>query len=170
MFRASAVQFFPIQIMKFMLLDIVVSCQFIHILFISCIDVHADMDTSLFRARPNPKDTSALTLQHRHRSSTIRVDPDMGSVLTCRHRMLREWVLDDRVRPYIIQSGFYVFHRVGRVKVDWLLITALVERWRLETHTFHMPVGKMTITLQDVAILFGLHVHGHTVTSTTDIN
>ncbi|RVX03620.1 Serine/threonine-protein phosphatase 7 long form-like [Vitis vinifera] len=105
------------------------------------------MDTSLFRARPNPKDTSALTLQHRHRSSTIRVDPDMGSVLTCRHRMLREWVLDDRVRPYIIQSGFYVFHRVGRVKVDWLLITALVERWRLETHTFHMPVGEMTITL-----------------------
>ena len=82
-----------------MLLDIVVSCQFIHILFISCIDVHADMDTLLFRARPNLEDTSMLTFQHRCRSSTIHVDPYMGSVLTCRHRMLQEWVLDDRVRP-----------------------------------------------------------------------
>ena len=94
----------------------------------------------------------------------------MGHVLTCQHRFRREWVLDYRVWLYIIQSGFYVFHRVGHVKVDWPLITALVERWCLETHTFHMPVGKMTITLQDVAILFGLRVHGHTVTSTTDIN
>ncbi|RVW29435.1 Serine/threonine-protein phosphatase 7 long form-like [Vitis vinifera] len=129
-----------------------------------------NMDTPLFRARPDPEDTSVLTLQHRHRSSTIRVDPDMGSVLSCRHRMLREWVLDDRVRPYIIQSGFYVFHRVGHVKVDWPLITALVERWRPETHTFHMPVGEMTITLQDVAILLGLRVHGHPVTGSTDID
>ena len=111
-----------------MLLDIVVSCQFIHILFISCIDVNADMDTPLFPARPDLEDTSVLTLQHRHRSSTIRVDPDMGHVLTCRHRFHREWVSDDRVRPYIIQLGFYVFHRVGHVKVYWPLITAPVER------------------------------------------
>ena len=105
------------------------------------------MYTPLFPTCPDPEDTSVLTLQHRHRSSTIRVDPDMGSVLTFRHRFRREWVLDDRVRPYIIQSRFHVFHRVGHVKVDWPLITALVERWHPETHTFHMPVGEMTITL-----------------------
>ncbi|KAL6340122.1 hypothetical protein AAG906_038957 [Vitis piasezkii] len=104
---------------------IIVSCQFIHILLISCIDVHANMDTPLFPARLDPEDTSVLTLQHRHRSSTICVDPNM--------------VLDDRIRPYITQSEFYVFHRVGHVKVDWPLITALVERWRPKTHTFHMP-------------------------------
>ena len=111
-----------------MLLDIIVSCQFIHILFISCIDVHADMDTSLFLACPDPKDTSVLTLQHRHRSSTICVDPNMGHVLTCRHRFHREWVSDDRVRPYIIQLGFYVFHQVGHVKVDCPLTTTSVEK------------------------------------------
>nr|CAN68681.1 hypothetical protein VITISV_002621 [Vitis vinifera] len=100
----------------------------------------SDMDTRLFPARPNPKDTSVLTFQHQHQSSTIRVDPDMGHVLTCRHRFCQEWVLDDRVQPFIIQSRFYVFHRVGHVKVDWPLITALVERWLPETHTFHMLV------------------------------
>ena len=62
LFRGNDVQIFTILIMKFMLLDIIVSCQFIHILFISCIDVHADMDTPLFRARLDPEDTSVLTL------------------------------------------------------------------------------------------------------------
>ena len=33
-----------------------------------------------------------------------------------------------------------------------------------------MPVGEMTITLQDVAILFGLRVHGHPVIGSTDID
>ena len=39
------------------------------------------------------------------------------------------------------------------------LATCLVERWRLETHTFHVPVGEMTITLQDVSIILGLHIN-----------
>ncbi|RVW49051.1 Serine/threonine-protein phosphatase 7 long form-like [Vitis vinifera] len=78
--------------------------------------VGSNMDTPLFPTRSDLKDTSVLTLQHQHRSSTIRVDPDMGHVLTCRHKFHQEWVLDDYVRPYIIQSRFYVFHRVGHVK------------------------------------------------------
>ena len=78
--------------------------------------------------------------------------------------------MDDRVRPYIEQSGFYTFHRVGYIKLDWPLITALVERWRPETHTFHMLVGEMTVTLQDVAILFGLRVHGLPIIGTMDID
>ena len=86
LFRENAAQNFTILIMKFMLLDIIVSCQFIHILLISCIDVHVDMDTPLFPTRPDLEDTSMLTLQRRHRSSIIRVDPNMGNVLTCRHR------------------------------------------------------------------------------------
>ena len=94
----------------------------------------------------------------------------MGTILTCRHKFPQEWVLDDHIWSYIIQSGFFAFHQVGHVQLDWPLTTALVERWCPETHTFHMPVGEMTITLHDVTILFRLHVHGHLVTGTTDIN
>ncbi|KAL6331361.1 hypothetical protein AAG906_011298 [Vitis piasezkii] len=77
-----------------------------------------------------------LTYQ-RHRSSIILVNPDMGTILTCRHKFPSEWVLDDHIRLYIIQSGFFAFHQVGHVQLDWPLITTLVERWCLETHIPH---------------------------------
>ena len=51
--------------------------------------------------------------------------------------------------------------------LDWHLITAFVERWRPETHTFHLPYGECTITLQDVAIQLGLPIDGLPVTGST---
>ncbi|KAK5838961.1 hypothetical protein PVK06_007711 [Gossypium arboreum] len=38
------------------------------------------------------------------------------------------------------------------------LISALVERWRLETYTFHLSCGECIITLEDVALQLGLQV------------
>ncbi|QHN94256.1 uncharacterized protein DS421_17g599650 [Arachis hypogaea] len=40
---------------------------------------------------------------------------------------------------------------------------AFVERWRLETHTFHFPFGECTVTLQDVAYQLGLPINGQYV-------
>ena len=44
------------------------------------------------------------------------------------------------------------------VKLDRSLLSALVDRWRPETHTFHLPYGEMAPTLQDVAMLLGLSI------------
>ncbi|CAI0390226.1 unnamed protein product [Linum tenue] len=46
---------------------------------------------------------------------------------------------------------------------DTCLITALVERWRPETSTFHLPVGEVTIILEDVATLTDLPIEGEPV-------
>ncbi|XP_075675238.1 serine/threonine-protein phosphatase 7 long form homolog [Castanea sativa] len=44
---------------------------------------------------------------------------------------------------------------------------AFVERWRLETHTFHLPHGETTITLQDVEVLLGIPIDGEAIVGTT---
>ncbi|KAK5819398.1 hypothetical protein PVK06_024396 [Gossypium arboreum] len=43
-------------------------------------------------------------------------------------------------------------------KLDPIHINALLERWRPKTHTFHLPYGECTITLEDVALQLGLPV------------
>src|SRR5579883_1323876 len=50
-----------------------------------------------------------------------------------------------------------------KIQLDRSLLTALVDRWRPETHTFHLPCGEMTPTLQDVSFLFGIPIHGDAV-------
>ncbi|RYR50017.1 hypothetical protein Ahy_A07g036567 [Arachis hypogaea] len=42
----------------------------------------------------------------------------------------------------------------------------LIERWRPESHTLHLPCGEMTITLQDVAYQLRLRIDGDLVSST----
>ena len=50
--------------------------------------------------------------------------------------------------------------RSRRFPYDQSLLSALVDRWRPETHTFPMPFGEMTVTIQDVTMLTGLPLHG----------
>ena len=79
---------------------------------------------------------------------------------------LIQWRMDPRICPYVIHAGFYDIYRLGHIIIDWPLITCLVERWRPETHTFRVPIGEMTITLQDVAIILGLRIDGPAVIGT----
>ena len=72
--------------------------------------------------------------------------------------------LHPRVLALLLDAEFYGAYQIGHIQLDWALVTALVERWRVETHTFHMPIGECTITLQDVEILTGLPVDGEPVT------
>lgn len=74
------------------------------------------------------------------------------------------------IKPLIERAGFSDVVSVGSFKIIPALVTAMVERWRPETHTFHLPVGECTITLQDVAMLLGLPVDGKAVTTSTQRN
>jgi hypothetical protein len=44
--------------------------------------------------------------------------------------------------------------------MDAAALTTLVDRWRPETHTLHLPSGKITVTLQDIAMIHGLPIDG----------
>ncbi|KAI3472505.1 hypothetical protein Pfo_030962, partial [Paulownia fortunei] len=71
--------------------------------------------------------------------------------------------LHPRVVHMLYDMGFYGVYRCGHFDMDFHLITALVERWRPETHTFHFRIGEVTVTLQDVAVIWGLPVDGQPV-------
>ncbi|KAL0010547.1 hypothetical protein SO802_005655 [Lithocarpus litseifolius] len=50
-------------------------------------------------------------------------------------------MVDDRVIDIIKALGLEGLLRIPGREIDHGLITALVERWRSETHAFHMPHG-----------------------------
>ncbi|CAN0903675.1 Serine/threonine-protein phosphatase 7 long form homolog [Linum grandiflorum] len=62
--------------------------------------------------------------------------------------------------PYLQEVGLLLFEGLAAFNPDPHLITVLMERWRLETNTFHMYHEEVSITLQDVAHLTGLAVSG----------
>ena len=81
---------------------------------------------------------------------------------------MRMWMMDIRICPYVIRTGFYGVYRLGHIMIiGHLSLVSLrdnVERWWPETHMFHVSVGDMTIMLQDVAIILGLRIDGPAVT------
>ncbi|MFQ6628514.1 hypothetical protein Gotur_008234 [Gossypium turneri] len=69
------------------------------------------------------------------------------------------------IENYLREAGFWYVATVGRgCKLDPKLISALIERWRLKTHTFHLLCGECTIMLEDVNLQLGLPVDGYAVT------
>ncbi|XP_057734251.1 protein MAIN-LIKE 1-like [Arachis stenosperma] len=71
-----------------------------------------------------------------------------------------------RLEPYLRRTGFYHAYLIKHYEYDNPLISAFVERWCPETHTFHLPWGERTITLEDVVMQLGLPVGGEPVSGT----
>ena len=94
---------------------------------------------------------------------------EVPGVLTCRHREkgLLEGGLDPQIAAYITDAGLDGLLQVPHMDLDHALITMLVERWRSKTHSFHLPHGKMTITLQDIKVIMGVPVDGLSVVGFT---
>ena len=48
--------------------------------------------------------------------------------------------------------------------MDGPLLTAFIDRWRPETHTFHLPSKEMSILMHDVGYILGFRLDGPAVT------
>ncbi|XP_016196015.1 serine/threonine-protein phosphatase 7 long form homolog [Arachis ipaensis] len=69
----------------------------------------------------------------------------------------------EQIRPYLRRAEFEYVAYMVEFEHDWSLASTLIERWRPESHTFHLPCGEMTITLQNVAYQLGLRIDGDPV-------
>ncbi|PKA50956.1 Serine/threonine-protein phosphatase 7 long form like [Apostasia shenzhenica] len=80
--------------------------------------------------------------------------------------MLREWPM---TCPIFIDA--FNIAGVGNIRyldyiiLDHRLLAALVRRLSLETNTFHLPVGEMIVTLQDIAVILGIRIDGNPLIS-----
>ncbi|CAN6200537.1 unnamed protein product [Urochloa humidicola] len=82
------------------------------------------------------------------------------------HKGFLDMRYDDRYTPLLERAGLDAISflvRRGLPPFNSAALTALVDRWRPETHTFHLPFGEMTVTLQDCQKMLGLKIDGRPV-------
>ncbi|KAJ3680402.1 hypothetical protein LUZ60_016680 [Juncus effusus] len=119
------------------------------------------------RDEPNIPEYPLHSQQRKHRTNAFSQDGDvdLNAMRFRQHEMTVPW--DERYKDYFSDACLLQTQRIGFIQWDARLITALRERWRKETHTFHMPHGEMTITLDDVSCLLGLWCDGEALCRNT---
>ncbi|KAG8478257.1 hypothetical protein CXB51_028028 [Gossypium anomalum] len=76
---------------------------------------------------------------------------------------------DARLMLYLELARFGSVALIRTFDLRYDLISALVERWHPETHTFHLPCGECIVTLEDVALQLGLPIYGSPLTGVSAI-
>ncbi|KOM47323.1 hypothetical protein LR48_Vigan07g102700 [Vigna angularis] len=66
----------------------------------------------------------------------------------------------EAIEPYISMSGLGSLVNLSYEYANHGLIVALSERWHHETNIFHLPIGEMSVTLDDVLNLLHLPIMG----------
>nr|XP_012573601.2 protein MAIN-LIKE 1-like [Cicer arietinum] len=76
-------------------------------------------------------------------------------------KKLKEAVIENQeVEELVKSSGLYTLLKCSYEMIDKGLISAFVERWHRDTNSFHLPIGEMTITLDDVSSLLHIPIIG----------
>ncbi|XP_071704574.1 serine/threonine-protein phosphatase 7 long form homolog [Rutidosis leptorrhynchoides] len=108
--------------------------------------------TNQVRARSEPVDSSLLFLQaeRNHISYVVftkKLDED--TLIKPRRADLSFWqyikqlpneTINEHVQVYLDNVGLGLLAKLGKQRLDWSLVTAMIERWRLEAHTFHLSI------------------------------
>jgi hypothetical protein len=77
-------------------------------------------------------------------------------------------VFDNHYMPLLWRANLLAITNIvsrGMLVFNATAITAMVDRWRSETHSFHLPCGEMTVTLEDMAMILGMLIRGRPITS-----
>ena len=98
-------------------------------------------------------------------NETFRLQVSNIDTIYIRHPDSAPWEIDARIIPFLQRARLYEFHLKAYDSVDRAMVTALLKRWRQETHTFHLPLGEATVTLLDVAVLTRLPIEGAAVST-----
>ncbi|XP_058762941.1 protein MAIN-LIKE 2-like [Vicia villosa] len=69
-------------------------------------------------------------------------------------------MLPPEMEALVSRLGLTCLQRTSLTKIDVNLVSAFVEMWHIETSSFHMPFGEVTITIDDVASLLHLPIGG----------
>ncbi|KAI4308061.1 hypothetical protein L6164_031178 [Bauhinia variegata] len=121
-----------------------------------------------YATNPGPIDGSVLYDQDKHVSTAVWDGQERGALRCHEHTSkLDQWTLTPKQIELVEKAGFGYLRSIPAISLDNPLISALVERWRRETNTFHLNVGEMTVTLKDVALLLGLSIDGEPVMGIT---
>ncbi|KAJ9552200.1 hypothetical protein OSB04_016245 [Centaurea solstitialis] len=121
-----------------------------------------------YATNPGPIDDSVLYDQEKHVSSAIWEGQERGALRCHEHTSkLDQWTLTSKQIELVNKAGFGYLRLIPAISLDNPLISALVERWRRETNTFHFTVGEMSVTLEDVGYLLGLPIDGDPVIGVT---
>ncbi|KAH1262512.1 Serine/threonine-protein phosphatase 7 long form [Glycine max] len=119
-----------------------------------------------------PIDTNVLWMQPKHVSEHVWNGEEERKLHIRRAvpTYQGEEQIPEQIFPFLQQSGFGWIIKMGYLKINASLISALIERWRPETHRFHMRCGECTITLQDVSVLLGISVDGLPLIGPTNLD
>ncbi|KAD4584805.1 hypothetical protein E3N88_22406 [Mikania micrantha] len=117
---------------------------------------------------PGPMVDDVLFLKDSHRARDIFNNREVPKLVFRRadqkfFSFLSSNPITDNVKRYIDIAGFGGVIDSGYRNLDHGLLEALIERWSPETHTFHLPFGEVTVTLEDINILWGLPIEGEVV-------
>ena len=100
------------------------------------------------RINPGPINNELLFLETDHRAYTLFHRGEHSEVVLDFRRgdqnfwdILKHHPIPEPVMNYIRTAGFEGVINCEMKSLDHALITALVEKWRQETHTFHLPIG-----------------------------
>ncbi|KAE8810525.1 mutator protein [Hordeum vulgare] len=78
---------------------------------------------------------------------------------------------DERYTSYTEMTGLLPFVQLvsrSTPNLNAAAVTTLIDRWRPETHSFHLRTGEMTVTLQDVSMITALPIEGKPLCMSTD--